>query len=169
MVINSVKLKNFRTYKDKEFLLSPGTNVFYGNNAQGKTNILESIYVCALGKSFRTRKDAELVRFGNEFGGVEVDYRDNYRNKNINFLVSEKSKKQIKINGIKQKHDKKIIDTIAMGVSSDLPSLFGYGDIDKLFADVISGEEKNLTLEYYNRKTLYEKAIAIIEKRFAAK
>jgi len=102
MIINSIKLKNFRTYKDKEFILSPGTNIFYGNNAQGKTNILEAIYVCALGKSFRTRKDAELIKFGNEFGGVEVNYKDNYREKNINFLVSSKSKKQIKINGIKQ-------------------------------------------------------------------
>lgn len=102
MIINSIKLKNFRTYKDKEFILSPGTNIFYGNNAQGKTNILEAIYVCALGKSFRTRKDAELIKFGNEFGGVEVNFEDKYRQKNINFLVSSKSKKQIKINGIKQ-------------------------------------------------------------------
>ena len=74
MVINSIKLKNFRTYKDAEFILSPSTNIFYGNNAQGKTNILESIYVCALGKSFRTRKDSELIKFGNEFGGVEVAF-----------------------------------------------------------------------------------------------
>lgn len=102
MFINSIKLKNFRTYKEKEFVLSPSTNVFYGNNAQGKTNVLESIYVCAVGKSFRTRKDAELIRFGNEFGGVEVYFEDKYRKKNVNFLVSEKSKKQIKINGVKQ-------------------------------------------------------------------
>ncbi len=65
--------------------------------------------------------------------------------------------------------DEKMLEIIAMGASSDLSSLFGYGEIDKLFADVVSGEENNLTLEYYNRKTLYEKAISIIEKRFAAK
>ena len=87
MVINSIKLKNFRTYKEREFIFSPETNIFYGNNAQGKTNILEAIYVCAFGKSFRTRKDAELIKFGNEFGGVEVNFKDRYRNKNIDFLV----------------------------------------------------------------------------------
>ena len=68
MIIESIKLKNFRSYKAKEFFLSPTTNVFFGNNAQGKTNVLEAVYVCALGKSFRSRKDAELVKFGEDFG-----------------------------------------------------------------------------------------------------
>ena len=102
MIIKSVKLKNFRSYKEKEFVLSPTTNVFFGNNAQGKTNILESIYVCAIGKSFRTRKDAELVKFGEEFGVIDLEFSDRNRDKNVNFIVSNKSKKQIKINGIKQ-------------------------------------------------------------------
>ena len=102
MIIKSIKLKNFRSYKEEEFVLSPTTNVFYGNNAQGKTNVLESIYVCSIGKSFRTRKDAELVRFGEEFGSVDISFCDKNRNKNVNFIVSNKSKKQIKINDIKQ-------------------------------------------------------------------
>lgn len=102
MKINQIRLKNFRSYTKKEFLLSPGTNVFYGNNAQGKTNILESIYVCALGKSFRTKKDSELIKFGNEFCSVDIFFENNQREKHINFLVSEKNKKQIKINNIKQ-------------------------------------------------------------------
>ncbi|MBE6679804.1 MAG: hypothetical protein E7598_04700 [Ruminococcaceae bacterium] len=64
--------------------------------------------------------------------------------------------------------DARILEIIAEGVSSDLSSLFGYGDIASLFADVVSGKEQNFKLEYYNRKTLYEKAISIIEKRLAA-
>lgn len=102
MIINSIKLKNFRSYKDKEFVLSPKTNVFYGDNAQGKTNILEAVYVCALGKSFRTRKDSELILFGEEFGSADVFFEDGIRKKDIDFLVSAKNKKQIKINGVKQ-------------------------------------------------------------------
>lgn len=102
MIIESIKLKNFRSYKNKEFFLSPTTNVFFGNNAQGKTNVLEAVYVCALGKSFRSRKDAELVKFGEDFGVVDISFCDRSRKKNINFIVSNKSKKQIKINGIKQ-------------------------------------------------------------------
>ena len=102
MIIKSIKLKNFRSYKQKEFELSDTTNVFFGNNAQGKTNVLEAIYVCAIGKSFRTRKDAELVHFGEEFGSVDISFSDKNRDKNVNFIVSDKSKKQIKLNGIKQ-------------------------------------------------------------------
>ena len=102
MIIKSIKLKNFRSYKQKEFELSDTTNVFFGNNAQGKTNVLEAIYVCAIGKSFRTRKDAELVHFGEEFGSVDISFSDKSRDKNVNFIVSDKSKKQIKLNGIKQ-------------------------------------------------------------------
>lgn len=63
--------------------------------------------------------------------------------------------------------DERILEIVAEGASSDLSSLFGYGDIAGLFADVVSGKEQDLTLEYYNRKTLYEKAITIIEKRLA--
>ena len=47
MIIQSIKLKNFRNYENLELELNPGTNIFYGENAQGKTNILESVYVYA--------------------------------------------------------------------------------------------------------------------------
>ena len=46
MVIESIKLENFRNYETLELTLDPGTNIFYGENAQGKTNILESVYLC---------------------------------------------------------------------------------------------------------------------------
>ena len=61
MYIKSIKLNNFRNHEDKYFELSTKTNVFYGDNAQGKTNILESIYFCSIGKSSRAKKDSELV------------------------------------------------------------------------------------------------------------
>ncbi len=63
--------------------------------------------------------------------------------------------------------DERMLEIVAECVSSDLSSLFGYGDIAGLFADVVTGKEKDLQMEYYNRKALYEKAISIIEKRLA--
>ena len=60
MYIKKVKLENFRNYEDEEINLKDGINIIYGNNAQGKTNILESIFLCAYGKSFRAKKDKEL-------------------------------------------------------------------------------------------------------------
>lgn len=66
MIIQSIKLKNFRNYENLELELNPGTNIFYGENAQGKTNILESVYVCGTTKSHRGSRDSEMIRFGQE-------------------------------------------------------------------------------------------------------
>lgn len=66
MIIQSIKLKNFRNYENLELELNPGTNIFYGENAQGKTNILESVYVCGTTKSHRGSRDLEMIRFGQE-------------------------------------------------------------------------------------------------------
>ena len=63
MYINEIKLKNFRNYNNQEIKLKNGINLFYGNNAQGKTNIIESIFLCSMGKSFRARRDKELIKF----------------------------------------------------------------------------------------------------------
>ena len=61
MYLKKLKLENFRNYIDQELELINGINLFLGDNAQGKTNIIESIYVCAFGKSYRTQKDSELI------------------------------------------------------------------------------------------------------------
>ena len=66
MKINSLKLKNFRNYDLLSLNLNPATNIFYGDNAQGKTNILESIYLCGTSKSHRGTKDKDMILFGQE-------------------------------------------------------------------------------------------------------
>ena len=62
MYINKVVLKNFRNYDEEEILLKKNINIFYGDNAQGKTNLLEAISFCGFGKSFRTSKKKELIK-----------------------------------------------------------------------------------------------------------
>ena len=52
MYIKNISLTNFRNYEKQEIVFDKNINIFYGNNAQGKTNILESIYLCAIGKSY---------------------------------------------------------------------------------------------------------------------
>lgn len=101
MIINKIYLENFRNYETQEIVLDKNINVFYGNNAQGKTNILEALYICAFGRSFRTYKDAELIKFEKENAKVKVDFEKNEREKNIEILISKKEKKTIKLNGIK--------------------------------------------------------------------
>ena len=72
MHIESVQLKNFRNYQDLTLDLDKGTNIFYGDNAQGKTNILESVYLCGTTKSHKGSKDKEIIRFGEEESHIRM-------------------------------------------------------------------------------------------------
>jgi DNA replication and repair protein RecF len=78
VLLNSLYLRNFRNYKEAEVLFAPGLNVIYGDNAQGKTNILEAIYLIATGRSFRTQHLSELIRSGETFFFLEAQiFKDN--------------------------------------------------------------------------------------------
>lgn len=72
MKINSLKLKDFRNYNTLSLELNPAINIFYGNNAQGKTNILEALYLCGTTKSHRGTKDKDMIQFGKEESHIEV-------------------------------------------------------------------------------------------------
>lgn len=72
MIVESLELKNYRNYETLHLELEAGTNIFYGDNAQGKTNILEALYVCATTKSHRASKDKELIRFGETEAHIRV-------------------------------------------------------------------------------------------------
>ena len=66
MIIKSIELADYRNYVSLNLQFDKGTNILYGDNAQGKTNILEAIYVAATTKSHRGSKDREIVNFGKE-------------------------------------------------------------------------------------------------------
>ncbi len=101
MLIKKIELKNFRNYKELDLEFKKGINVLYGDNAQGKTNIIESIYIAAIGKSYRTNKDNELIKFGENFSEINIDLSKKDRNCNIKVELLEK--KDIFLNGIKIK------------------------------------------------------------------
>ena len=67
MEIRSLELKNYRNYNSQQVFFDKGVNVLVGKNAQGKTNMLESIFLCAIGKSPRTNKEKELIRWESTF------------------------------------------------------------------------------------------------------
>ena len=72
MYIKRIELQDFRNYAKLEASFSEKVNIFIGNNAQGKTNLLEGIYMNAMARSFKTSKDKELIRFGREFCRVRI-------------------------------------------------------------------------------------------------
>ena len=70
MYIQKIKLENFRNYKKAEIEFDKNINIIYGDNAQGKTNILEAIFFAGLGKSFRTNKEKELIKENKDNGKI---------------------------------------------------------------------------------------------------
>ena len=100
MQIKNIKLDNFRNYKQLNITLASGLNIFIGNNAQGKTNLLESIYYCSIGKSTKTSKDKELIKWGETKSKVKVEVEREFYTNNIEIITCEKEKKTIKINEI---------------------------------------------------------------------
>ena len=92
MYIQKIKLENFRNYKKAEIKFDKNINIIYGDNAQGKTNILESIFVCSLGKSFRTNKDKELINKEKDFSKIEMISQKKDRDINVKFEMKEKKK-----------------------------------------------------------------------------
>ncbi|CDC78438.1 dNA replication and repair protein RecF [Clostridium sp. CAG:465] len=101
MQLNKLILNNFRNYKYQEIDLINGINFFEGNNAQGKTNIIESIYMCAFGKSYRTTKDIEVLKFNEEFCRITLTYKKNDIESNIEVYIDKNNKKQLKKDGVK--------------------------------------------------------------------
>lgn len=101
MYIRKIELTNFRNYSEQKIELDKNINIFYGNNAQGKTNILESIYLSAIGKSYRTIKDKELINKDKEFAKVQVEFSKKDREGKIAVNLSDK--KMISLNDIKLK------------------------------------------------------------------
>ena len=66
MIVESVELKNFRNYRELKLLFDEKTNIFYGDNAQGKTNILEAVYLSGTTKSHKGSRDRDMIYFGEE-------------------------------------------------------------------------------------------------------
>ena len=100
MHIKRLKLKSFRNYKDAVFEFSPRTNVIYGNNAQGKTNILEAVYLFSQGRSHRTKTDRELISFGEEFTRLSLDFSDSKRDYTADMRITRTGRKSININHV---------------------------------------------------------------------
>ena len=99
MRVAKIKLLNFRNYQRAEFSFSPGTNIIVGKNAQGKTNLLEAIFTCAIGKSMRAAKDNEVILFGQENAKIELEVEKKFGKTKIEIYFL-KNKKAIKINGL---------------------------------------------------------------------
>ena len=116
MYIEEIKLHNFRNYEEQKIELNKNINIFYGENAQGKTNIIESIFLCAYAKSFRTSKDKEIINLNKNEASVTLKYQKKDREGTIRVNISDK--KYIYLNDIKAKKMSEILGNLNVVIFS---------------------------------------------------
>ena len=141
MHIEQLKLTNYRNYDALTLDFSPKINVFIGENAQGKTNVMESIYVLAMAKSHRTTNDKELIRWESDYGKIEGAVQKKYGTLPIELTISKKGKKG-KINHIEQSRLSHYIGqmNVVMFAPEDLNLVKGSPQIRRRFIDMEIGQ-----------------------------
>lgn len=100
MLIKSIELKNFRNYEDLHIAFTEGTNILFGDNAQGKTNVLESAYVSGTTKSHKGSKDKDMIQFGKEESHIRTFVEKNEQEYQIDIHLKKNRSKGIAVNRI---------------------------------------------------------------------
>lgn len=118
MYIQQIQLKNFRNYIDQVVHFHDKVNIIIGNNAQGKTNLLEAVYMTAFAKSFRTNRDQDMILFDEENAVIKSIAQKDYSDLSVDIFLSKNIKKMIKLNGIKLKKNVDILNNIYIVVFS---------------------------------------------------
>ena len=141
MFIKQLHLKNFRNYEQLEVQFENKVNVILGENAQGKTNVMESIYVLALAKSHRTTNDKDLIRWDTEYAKIEGRIQKNHGSLPMELIVSKKGKKA-KYNHIEQKKLSQYVGNmnVVMFAPEDLNLVKGSPQIRRRFIDMEIGQ-----------------------------
>ena len=104
MRLNSLSLRSFRNYTEANLEFAPGVNLIIGDNAQGKTNLLEAIAYLGSGRSFRATKNSEMVRFSHDFAELEGKIFSQEREQSLRWLLFSGCRpRQLYRNGVKKK------------------------------------------------------------------
>lgn len=101
MICKKIKIRNFRNVASAEVEFSEGVNLLIGENAQGKTNLLEAIFYPSVGRSFRGAHMPEMIRFGESCSEISLDFRDARRDKNLTVRIFRDRQRQVELNGLK--------------------------------------------------------------------
>ena len=156
MWIKKIKINNFRNYKNQEINLEKNINIFYGENAQGKTNIIEAIFLSSMGKSFRAKKDKEMIMLGEENSNIELEYEKTDRHGKIKIELG--NKKIVYINGIKIKKLSELLGKINVVIFTpdDINILKGGPQNRRRFLDIMISQ---LRPNYMYNLNLYLKTL----------
>lgn len=101
MLCNGISVGNFRNIASADVAFESGVNILHGDNAQGKTSLLEAIYLVSLGRSFRSAHEADLIKFGEDYARISLDFSDSLRNQNITLFLSRDKRRHVEQNRVK--------------------------------------------------------------------
>lgn len=118
MFIKSIELKNFRNYDELTLSFNDKVNFIVGNNAQGKTNLLEGIYMSSIGKSFRTSKDSEMIGFGKDFCKIKVTAQKNLFLTDVEIIIRNDRGKSVKVDGVNISKTSDLLENIYIVIFS---------------------------------------------------
>lgn len=155
MYLREIQLKGFRNYENLELGFHKKVNLITGKNAQGKTNLLESLYIMSLGKSFRTNKDAEMIGFDAEFCKAKSISYKNDEDLEVEIIISKEGK-SVKIDGVKTLKNADILENVYMVV-------FSPEDL-KIVKDEPEKRRKFIDRELCQLKPVYFKNLARYKK-----
>ena len=171
MYIKETELVNFRNYEKAELKFHRKVNIFTGNNAQGKTNLLEAVYISAFGRSFRFGNDNEMIKLGENLCRVKTLAERDDRETSVEIAIGKKEK-GVKINGVKIKKTAELLENILIVVFSpeDLKIIKGEPDKRRSFMD---RELSQIRPSYYSDLASYRKALmqrnALLKEKRAKK
>ena len=118
MFIRELKLKNFRNYKDLTIDFDERVNLITGQNAQGKTNLIESLYMSSMGRSFRTSHDSEMIMFGEDAAYIKVLAEKEYTDTKVEIVLRSDSRKAVKKDGNSVRRTAELLDNIIIVIFS---------------------------------------------------
>lgn len=118
MHIKHIELTDFRNYESLKLDFHQNVNLILGNNAQGKTNLLEAIYITSIGRSFRTNRDSELVRFGQQAARICVEAEKEISDTSVEITIKRDSKKSVKKDGVNIKKTSQLLENILIVIFS---------------------------------------------------
>ncbi|SDC68843.1 DNA replication/repair protein RecF [Shouchella lonarensis] len=149
MYIRSLALASYRNYSQLSVSFDPGINILQGENAQGKTNILEAIFVAALAKSHRVVKDKQLIQIDKTFARVNVKVSKRTQDVELDFILSHKGKHG-KINGLQQRRLSEYVGNlnVVMFAPEDLALVKGSPQVRRRFIDMELGQMSPIYLQH---------------------
>lgn len=159
MFVSRLRLSHFRNYANLDLSFSPGLNVVYGNNAQGKTNLLEAIYFLATGRSHRASRDSELIQDGYAELSVQATVTRSTGDLHLELGYGFESRKQLWINHIPERRVARLVGSVAAVLFSpdDLQLVKGSPSGRRRFLDI---ELSQISQTYLHNLISYNKVLA---------